>query len=54
MRRLEGFGELESDRQGFLERNGAPLEPYGEVLAFGELHDEEVNGSGWLRCLAGR
>jgi len=43
VRGLERFGDLEGDRQRFVNGDRAPLDAIGEVCALHELHDEHVN-----------
>ena len=40
---FETFGDLPRDGDGFVRGDRAALQPFREVLAFDQLHGEEVN-----------
>jgi hypothetical protein len=42
VRRLQRFGGLQGDAQGFLDGERPPQQPLGQRLAFDQLHDQEV------------
>ena len=46
--RLDGFCDLQRDRQGLFDRDRTPGEALGQIFTFRELHDQEVDGSSGL------
>ena len=51
VRRLERLGDLPRDGEGLVERQRAALQPFGEVFALDELHDEGADAARLLEAV---
>ena len=52
VRRLERLGDLPRDRQRLVDRNRPVRQPLGEVVAFDQLHRQEMHGRFPIRAAA--
>jgi hypothetical protein len=51
VRRIKGVDHLASDRQGLVERNGAPRESVGERRPFHQFEDERLDPVGFFNSI---